>query len=135
MKCVRLIAGALVLLGCGGGGGNGGGNPTGPTGPNNPGGPSGSSSASIQIQGSTDIYGEQFFNFNPAAVTIARNGTVTWNNGSGAAHNVTFGGQAGSPTDVSEFGSGSAARTFGTAGTFNYSCTLHPGMAGQVTVQ
>jgi plastocyanin len=132
MKRVRLIAGALVLLGCGGGGGDGGGNPTGPTGPS---GPSGSSSASVQIQGSTDIYGDASFSFNPSTVTIVRNGTVTWSNDSGETHNVTFSGQAGSPSNVPDFGSGSVVRTFGTAGAFTYTCTLHPGMAGQVTVQ
>jgi plastocyanin len=73
--------------------------------------------------------------FNPAAVTIAATGEVTWNwNPGGIAHNVTFS-TGGSPADIANRTSGSEARTFPTAGTFNYTCTIHAGMAGSVTVQ
>jgi plastocyanin len=73
--------------------------------------------------------------FSPAAITIARTGTVTWSNDAGITHNVTFAGTAGAPANVANFSTGSAARTFGTAGVFAYTCTIHAGMAGQVTVQ
>jgi plastocyanin len=73
--------------------------------------------------------------FSPAAVTIARTGTVTWSNDAGVTHNVTFAQVTGAPNNVPNFSTGSAARTFATAGTFAYTCTLHAGMAGQVTVQ
>ncbi|CAN5698274.1 hypothetical protein BH23GEM1_BH23GEM1_03400 [soil metagenome] len=72
--------------------------------------------------------------FQPASVTIARNGTVTWNNTSGETHNVTFT-TTGAPTNISDHASGSNQRTFGTIGTFNYNCTLHGGMNGSVVVQ
>jgi len=73
--------------------------------------------------------------FSPSSVTIVRTGTVTWTNGAGIAHNVTFGLTAGSPANVPDFTTGSASRTFPTAGTFPYQCTIHPGMTGQVSVE
>jgi len=73
--------------------------------------------------------------FNPAAVTIAATGTVTWTWSAGAViHNVTFS-TAGSPTNIPNTNSGSQQRTFPNPGTFNYECTIHPGMTGSVTVQ
>ncbi|MEX1187383.1 MAG: plastocyanin/azurin family copper-binding protein [Gemmatimonadaceae bacterium] len=73
--------------------------------------------------------------FAPASVTIAVNGTVTWNNTSGITHNVTFAATTGAPANIGDHSSGSNQRTFGTAGTFNFSCTLHGGMNGSVVVQ
>ena len=72
--------------------------------------------------------------FTPASVTVARGGTVTWSIGA-RPHNVTFRGTTGAPADVPTTTHGSAARTFGTAGTFPYDCTLHDGMTGTVVVQ
>lgn len=73
--------------------------------------------------------------FAPASVTIAANGTVTWNNTSGITHNVTFTAATGVPSDISDHSSGTNQRTFGTAGTFAFRCTLHGGMNGSVVVQ
>ncbi|HEY7685663.1 MAG TPA: Ig-like domain-containing protein [Gemmatimonadales bacterium] len=73
--------------------------------------------------------------FNPTSVTIAATGVVTWTwNPGGIAHNVTFS-TAGSPTNIANRTTGSENRTFPTPGTFNYTCTIHAGMAGSVTVQ
>jgi plastocyanin len=84
----------------------------------------------------TDAYGYVGAStFNPGSVIIARGGTVTWTNSSGNVHNVTFVSAAGVPADVSDLPSGSVGRTFGTAGTFSYSCTNHSGMSGSVNVQ
>jgi len=69
--------------------------------------------------------------FNPPQVPVARNGSVTWT--FQALHNVTFT-TANSPANVTEQSSGTASRTFPTAGTFNYQCTIHPGMNGSVVV-
>lgn len=69
--------------------------------------------------------------FNPATATVAVGGTVTWTNNGAVAHNVTGGDFASTNlTPTQQF-----ARTFPTAGTFNYSCTLHAGMSGTVVVQ
>jgi plastocyanin len=70
--------------------------------------------------------------FNPATAFITRNGTVTWN--FATLHNVIFDGSGG-PTNINDTASGSVSRTFPTAGTFNYHCTIHPGMNGAVVVQ
>ena len=70
--------------------------------------------------------------FTPSSLSVPVGSTVTWQwNSSGVEHNVTF--QDGSP-GASSRASGSFPRTFSTAGNFPYLCTLHPGMAGQVTV-
>jgi len=72
--------------------------------------------------------------FTPAAITVPLGTVVTWQwQGTTLPHNVTFG--AGGPGNIADRTSGSAQRTFNTAGTFNYSCTNHPpGMVGTVTV-
>lgn len=117
-----MVAG--MVLACGGGGDGGGGitNPPTTPPPTNP--PSGSATVVLGAAA-----------FSPSSVTITRNGTVTWNNTSGVTHNVTFAGTTGAPSSIDDHSSGSNARSFGTAGTFNYSCTLHGGMNGSVVVQ
>ena len=70
--------------------------------------------------------------FTPATVDIARTGTVTWT--FQALHNVTFAGTPGAPSNIPDTPSGTQSRTFNTAGTFPYECTLHSGMTGQVIV-
>jgi plastocyanin len=72
--------------------------------------------------------------FDPGQVDIIAGGTVTWAFAA-VLHNVTFGGSAaGTPTNIGSTSSASVARTFTTAGTFAYSCTLHAGMTGTVVV-
>jgi plastocyanin len=98
----------LILVGCGGDDG-----PSEPT--------DGGADATVAVQNNL---------FNPSAVTVPVNGIVAWQwNSGGVAHNVTFAdGSSGDRT------SGTFERTFSTAGTFNYQCTLHPGMTGSVAV-
>ncbi len=71
--------------------------------------------------------------FTPGTVAIARGGTVTWTFGA-LTHNVEFGGTAGAPTNIPITTNASVSRTFSSAGTFNYLCSLHPGMVGTVIV-
>jgi plastocyanin len=133
MRVLCSLAALLFMAGCGGGGGSTVTGPTSPNTPMSPGGPSGTASVTMQSQG--DIYGTIVHEFVPSSVTIARTGSVTWANSSNQVHNVTFAAVTGAPANVPDHGSGSNSRQFGTAGTFNYSCTNHPGMAGQVIVQ
>ncbi|MCU0633713.1 MAG: Ig-like domain-containing protein [Gemmatimonadaceae bacterium] len=72
--------------------------------------------------------------FTPADLTIAVNGTVTWTFGA-RPHNVVFGTTAGAPANVPITSNATVSRTFPTAGTFTYDCTLHSGMRGTVTVR
>jgi plastocyanin len=51
-------------------------------------------------------------------------------------HNVFFASQAGAPTDIDGTNSNvSIQRTFTTAGTYQYTCHIHPSMHGTVVVQ
>jgi plastocyanin len=119
-------------VGCGGGGPTdyGGENPP-PTGPGQPPPPSTSNAVAVRNN-----------RFEPSAITVNAGTTVTWtwdtctDDGYGgpqtcANHNVTFDAGGGSATQST----GSYSRLFNSAGTFNYRCTLHPPMTGQVIVR
>lgn len=70
--------------------------------------------------------------FTPQIVDITASGTVTWNNTSATLHNVTFSTLA--ANNIGDHTSGSNTKTFISAGTFDYACTLHSGMTGTVIV-
>jgi plastocyanin len=75
--------------------------------------------------------------FSPAAVTIAANGTVTWQ-AVGDRHEIVFIGAAPPGGNIGELEEGSSAgRTFTTPGTYEYECLRHrdKGMRGTVVVQ
>jgi len=74
--------------------------------------------------------------FDPGVLTVAKGSTVQFSNNSGIGHTVNF--DAPRPPNVADIGlntSGSFARTFNDAGTFNFHCTQHAGMTGQIKVQ
>ena len=71
--------------------------------------------------------------FTPATIDIARNGTVNWIFAS-VTHNVNFGGTGPTGGNIGNTANATVSRTFTVAGTFNYQCTLHGGMTGQVIV-
>jgi plastocyanin len=71
--------------------------------------------------------------FAPPTVAVAPNGVVTWT--FAAQHNVTFDGLAPTGGNIPNTSSGSVQRTFPSAGTYSYHCTLHAGMSGSVVVQ
>jgi len=78
-------------------------------------------------------------NFNPPNAVVQTGGTVTWTQTGSATHNVTFGTGPTTPASISEtsLATGtvdSRTRTLTAVGTYNYSCTLHAGMTGTVTV-
>jgi plastocyanin len=71
------------------------------------------------------------FLFQPATVEVAVGGTVTWTNADPATHTVK--GQGWGSGDLAQ---GAAfSNKFDTAGTFAYSCGVHPSMTGEVIVK
>ncbi|HEX6808286.1 MAG TPA: Ig-like domain-containing protein [Gemmatimonadaceae bacterium] len=72
----------------------------------------------------------------PSSVTIKVGGSVTWVFQS-LAHTVTFNTPTppGTPADIAVSHDTQISRTFSTAGTFNYHCSIHPGMTGVVNVK
>jgi len=69
--------------------------------------------------------------FSPTTATVKVGDTVTFQNKDSAAHDVTIDGQdlGNQPTGATV--TWKAAK----AGTFPFSCTIHPSMTGQVVVQ
>ena len=72
------------------------------------------------------------FAFEPKTVTVKVGQTVTWTNQDSATHTVTGDGGI-SSGDLSQ--GKSYSKTFDTEGTFDYHCSIHPSMTGQVIVQ
>src|SRR4051812_22644536 len=70
--------------------------------------------------------------FNPSTVTIAAGDTVAFEFGS-VAHNVFFEQPTGAPTNITAGTvNATVARVFATAGTYDYTCHIHPAMRGTV---
>jgi plastocyanin len=72
--------------------------------------------------------------FLPSTLTVASGTTVTWTF-EGVTHNVTFTAATGVPADIPNSANTSVQRTFSTAGTFAFHCSIHPQMTGTITVQ
>jgi plastocyanin len=71
--------------------------------------------------------------FSSPNIQVSPGTTVTWTWASNASqHNVSFGDGT---TSGNRGANATFTRTFATAGTFSYFCTLHSGMTGTVTVK
>jgi plastocyanin len=126
LACIAL---GLVGAGCGGdddddGGGGGGAATT-----EEPAGGGGGGGGG----GGTEVTMEEI-QFNPAEVTIGVGDAVTWTNNDSVDHDVTAdsfsSGESGGMANGDTF-----EHTFDEAGTFDYVCTVHPGMEGTVVVE
>jgi plastocyanin len=77
--------------------------------------------------------------FDPESISVAKGTTVRWTNEDSVGHDVTKTGGAGVEFKSGEPGGitrgKSYERTFDTAGTVEYVCTVHPGMTGEITVK
>ena len=73
------------------------------------------------------------FSFTPFSVTVSVGDSVTWTNQDAAVtHTATANNGA---FDTGQIKTGASATvTFKKAGTFNYHCSVHPGMTGRVVV-
>ena len=69
--------------------------------------------------------------FSPETLEIAAGDTVAWRWDDAVPHDVAFKGGPASPKQAS----GTWQRAFDQAGSFDYVCTLHPGMRGTVVVR
>ena len=77
--------------------------------------------------------------YEPDAVTIVQRTEVFWTNNDTTAHTVTSGepsaNDAGSVFDSGDIGpEGTYSFIFMSPGTYNYFCTIHPWMTGQIVV-
>jgi len=115
---LSILAGLIALsIGCGS---------SSPSTPDN-----GGSGTSVSIVNGSSTLTTNAYSPNP--VTISVGGTVTWVNNDVTAHTATA--NDGSFDSGSIASGGRFSRTFNSAGSFPYRCTLHPGMVGTVTVR
>ena len=98
----------------------------------------GTSAITVQAAGSFPttavINAQGAYTWDPTSVDIAATGSVMFGNGTPYTHNVTFSAASGAPMDIPDFSSGSQSAMFPTARTYNFHCSIHPGMTGMVIV-
>jgi plastocyanin len=76
----------------------------------------------------------QNFAFSPSTITINQGDTITWTNMDSSTHTVTS--DSGSELASGNIPDGQTfSHTFNTVGTFDYHCSIHPMMKGEVIVQ
>jgi alcohol dehydrogenase (cytochrome c) len=73
------------------------------------------------------------YNFTPSRITIEAGSKVTFTNGGNQPHNAAGADAGGWDTGILK-GSETATVTFNRPGTYNYTCTPHPFMIGQIIV-
>lgn len=71
------------------------------------------------------------FSFNSSSITVKKGATITWINNDSAPHGIK---SAGFNSEILSQGQ-SFSFTFNEAGTFSYSCSVHPSMTGQIIVE
>ena len=111
---LAMLTGVLLAYGCGS---NSGGDVTAPPPPSN------------------TVAATASLTFTPGSITVHPGDAVTFAFAS-VGHNVFFAAQAGAPADIDGSNANvSIQRTFATAGTYQYTCHIHPSMHGTVVVQ
>ena len=119
-RTLALVAVTCLAASACGGGGYGSTSPT-PTSPNTP-------PVADQVNATASLA------FDPSTLNTAVGHVVTFKFGS-VGHNIYFDAATGAPADIPGVNSNtSVTRTFDTAGTYTYSCHIHPSMQGKVVV-
>jgi plastocyanin len=73
--------------------------------------------------------------FTPASTSAKVGQIVEWDNSGSAQHNITFTTASASDATDTSFAAGDKWQVkFTKAGTYDYQCTLHPGMDGKISV-
>ena len=127
-SCLLFVA--LFIHGCGGKGYSGS-NVSTPTAPSTGTGTTGAAGVTVTIPAADPNYATDA-SFTPGQVTVPQGSTVTWQNKDATAHTTTS--TTGLWNGALPAGA-SFAFTFNNKGTFAYTCTLHAGMTGAITVQ
>jgi plastocyanin len=91
-------------------------------------GPARAASKTVNVKEVSGKYG-----FTPTKITVKVGTKVIWKNGTDAAHTVTGKGSFSSYNKQLAVGK-SVSHVFSKAGTYHYSCTIHPYMKGTVVV-
>lgn len=71
------------------------------------------------------------FAFSPRSMAVKKGATITWTNNDSAPHGIK---STGFNSETLNKGQ-SFSFTFNEAGTFNYSCSIHPAMTGEIIVE
>ena len=124
-RILVLVVTVLMANSCSGGGGGG----------YNAGGGYGAGPVVDPTPGVDEVVATSALSFNPATLNTTAGHTVNFVFAS-VAHNVFFDAKPGVPADIT--GSNvntSATRVFATAGSYTFSCHIHPAMHGTVVVQ
>lgn len=89
-------------------------------------------SAASTATGTTASISVKNFAFSPARLVVNRGATVTWSFQDSTQHNVTADNNAFTSGDRTS--GGSYSFTFNSTGSYDYICSIHPYMKGNVTV-
>lgn len=93
--------------------------------------PSSTPSFSTPAENAQNIVSIENFSFNPSVITVTKGTKVTWVNKDSTVHTIT------SPSFTSgNLNTGDKFEfVFADAGTFDYTCGIHPSMKGKVEVK
>jgi plastocyanin len=112
---LAMLTGVLIAYGCSSGGSGG--------------------DVTAPPPGGNTVAATPSLTFNPGTLTVSAGDVVTFAFG-GVGHNVFFDPQANAPGNIEGSNANvSVQRTFTTAGTYPYTCHIHPSMHGTVVVQ
>ena len=126
LKILALAAIALTLNSCSSGGSSGG---------YGAGGGYGTGPVVDPTPGADQVVATSTRTFDPASLTTLVGHTVTFVFAS-VGHNVFFDAKTGVPADIPGTNANvNVARVFSTAGTYTFTCHIHPSMHGTVIVQ